>query len=124
MSVCLSPINLKTFKTREKMTYKYIPNIMIYAAINNYKLLEIIKHTFLEYCNLSVFGYNNRTNEFWAKKFKNSDYLLYFTLTIKSIDYNNSFIVICPLVGSNSEIEKLVKKINQILSLYQTNICM
>ena len=123
MSICLSQINLKTFKTREKFVYKYLPNIIIYAAINNYKLLDIIKYTFLEYCNLSVFGYNNRKNEFWAKKIKNSDYLLHFTLTIKSIDCNNSVIVICPLVGSNSEISKLVANINQILSLYQTNIC-
>ena len=120
MSACLGPINLKAFKSKEKIFYKYIPNIKIYCNINKNKLIDIINYTFLKCCNLSVFGYNNRTGEFWAKKFKNTYYLLHFTLALKSIDNNNSFIVISPLVGDDNEIVKLVSNINQIISLYKT----
>jgi hypothetical protein len=120
MSACLAPINFKAFKCKEKIFYKYVPDIKIYCNINKNKLIDIIKYTFLETCELSVFGYNNRTHEFWAKKFKNNDYLLHFTLILKSIDNNNSFIVISPLVGDDNEIVKLVSNINQIISLYKT----
>jgi hypothetical protein len=122
MAVCLNQINLNTFNSRKNFAYKYIPNINIYCNINKNKLIDVIKYTFLEYCNLSVFGYNNRTDEFWAKKFKNCNYLLNFTLKIISIDYNNSFIVISPLVGNNNEIVKLVDNINKILNLYKNNV--
>ena len=122
MSVCLNQINLKTFNSRNKFAYKYMPSINIYCNINKNKLIDIIKYTFLECCNLSVFGYNNTTDEFWAKKFKNFDYLLNFTLKIISIDYNNSFIVVSPLVGNNTEIVKLIDNINKILNLYKNNV--
>jgi hypothetical protein len=118
MSTCLSPIILKALTCKENVFIKYIPTINIYCNINKNKIVDIIKYTLLESCNLSMFGYNNRTDEFWGKKIKNNNYLIHFTLEIKYIDNNNSFIVISPFIGDNNEIIKIVSNINQIISLH------
>ena len=122
MAACLKPINLKTVIRRDTLLYNYVPNINIYCNISKNRLFEIIKYTFIESCNLSVVGFNNQTEEFWGKKFKHNNYLLHFTLIIKSIDCNNSFIIISPLVGDNNEIVKLINNTIQIINLYKQDL--
>ena len=119
MAAWLKQINLKTVIRMDKILYNYVPDINIYCKISKNRLFDIIKHTFIESCNLSVVGFNNQTEECGGKKFKHNNYLLHFTLIIKSIDCNNSFIIISPLVGDNNEIVKLIYNINQIINLYK-----
>jgi hypothetical protein len=117
----MQPFNLKSFSNRQKIKFKYIPDIKIKCCIEKELLIEIIKKKLVEYFNLSVFGYNNQFDEFWAKKIINDEYLLHFTMIITSSGYEKSNIIISPLVGSDKEINDLILKIIEILKLYDSS---
>lgn len=122
MSVCFNPINLNTFSPRKNIDFRYIQNIYLNCNINKHNLLDIIKFTFLDYCNLTVFGYNNINDEFWAKKICKNNYLLHFTLKIKSLDFEHSLITISPLVGNDEEIKIIYDNIKNMIDLYQSSV--
>jgi len=113
--------NLRRLSRRMKIENIHIPELLINCSINKFLLLDVIKFTFLQYCHFSVFGYNNQTDEFWAKKIINNKYLLYFTLKINYCDLNSSNIIIFPLVGDQLEFKNLLSLIQNNINLYQSN---
>ena len=68
---------------------------------------------------MSVFGYNTYSDEFWAKKIIKDEFLLHFTLTVKSIGHENSNIIITPIVGNDKEIKNLLSHIKETIYLYK-----
>ena len=121
MSAYTIPSSLKKNTSRESFRYGIIPNISIYCDIDKSKLLDIIQFTFKQKGDFSVFGYNTNTEEFWAKKFIKNEFLLHFTLIIKSKDYENSNIIIKPIIGSDKEIKNLVSDIKEMINLYKNS---
>lgn len=119
MSACLLPFSLKNFKSKDRIRYKIIPKISICCDIDKNKLYDIIQYTFIQKNDLSVFGYNTNSEEFWAKKFINNEFLLHFTLNIKSNGYQNSNIIVTPIIGNDKEIQKLVSDIKEMINLYK-----
>ena len=120
MSVCFNPYNIKTFTNKQKIKYKYIQDIKLHCNINKDFLYDIISFILAGYLDLSVIGYNNHAEEFWAKKVINNIYLLNFTLKIKSYGYENSVIIISPTVGDELEIKNLKQKFTDMLKLYDS----
>jgi hypothetical protein len=68
MVVCFTPYNVKTFNTRQKICYDYIHDIKFKYNISKPLLTDIVSFVLARYLELSVIGYNSRTDEFWAKK--------------------------------------------------------
>jgi hypothetical protein len=120
MAVCFTPYNVKTFSPRNKINYKYIPDIKFYCNISKDLLTDIISFMLAGYLELSVIGYNKRTEEFWAKKFIDNIYLLNFTLSIKSYECERSEMIIKCSVGNENEINNLISKITDMLKLYNS----
>jgi hypothetical protein len=120
MTACFNPINLKN-SIRKNVSYRYIPNISIVCNINKNKIYDIIKFTFLDISELTVFGYNNYSEEFWGKKIIKNSYLLHFTIKIQSYGYEESALIISPLVGDDNEINMIVKSIHEMVELYQSS---
>ena len=119
MTACLIPFCLKKITSRDSLRYRIIPKISICCDIDKNKLSDIIQSSFTQKGDLSVFGYNTHCDEFWAKKIINDEFLLHFTLTVKSIGYENSNIIITPIVGNDKEIKNLLSHIKETIYLYK-----
>lgn len=117
--MCFKPFDVTSFNPKKKINnYKYIHDIIINCNIDKDYLLDIMQHTLVDSLKLSVFGYNNTTQEFYAKKIIKNMYLLHFTLSIKSDGYKNSNIIISPSIGSEGEIKNVINTITDIVSLF------
>jgi hypothetical protein len=121
MTACLIPFCLKRTTSRDALRYRIIPKISICCDIDKNKLSDIIQFSFAQKGDLSVFGYNTRYNEFWAKKIVKDEFLLHFTLNIKSIGYENSNIIITPIIGNDKEIKNLILYIKEMIELYESS---
>ena len=119
MTACLIPFSLKKITSRDSLRYRIIPKISICCDIDKNKLSDIIQTSFTQKGDLSVFGYNTHYDEFWAKKIIKDEFLLHFTLTVKSIGYENSNIIITPIVGNDKEIKNLLSHIKETIYLYK-----
>ena len=119
MTACLIPFCLKKITSRDNLRYRIIPKISICCDIDKNKLSDIIQSSFTQKGDLSVFGYNTHCDEFWAKKIIKDEFLLHFTLTVKSIGYENSNIIITPIVGNDKEIKNLLSHIKETIYLYK-----
>lgn len=121
MSACFLPIDFRQNIT-SKLQFRYTEKISIPCQISKNILTEIITILFTNY-KFTVFGYNNRLDEFWCKKNVSNKCMLYFTTNIHSINSNLSNLVITPLSGDNSQFNNLLNVINKTLKLYQPNMC-
>ena len=121
MTACLVPFSFKKITSRDALRYRIIPKISICCDIDKNKLSEIIQFTFIQKGDLSVFGYNTHSEEFWAKKIVNNEFLLHFTLNIQSNGYQNSNIIVTPIIGNDKEIKNLVSDIKEMVNLYENS---
>jgi hypothetical protein len=121
MTACLIPFCLKKTTSRDALRYRIIPKISICCDIDKNKLSDIIQFALIEKGDLSVFGYNTHYDEFWAKKIIKNEFLLHFTLTIKSNGYENSNIIINPIIGNDKEIKILISYIKETIDLYKNS---
>jgi hypothetical protein len=121
MTACLTPFSLKNLTSRSALRYRIISKISICCDIDKNKLSDILQFTFTQKGDLSVFGYNTHSEEFWAKKIIKDEFILHFTLHIKSNGYQNSNIILTPIIGSDKEIKKLVSDIKKIVNSYENS---
>jgi len=121
MTACLIPFNLKKLSSRDRLRYRIIPKISICCDIDKNKLSDIIQFTFTQNSDFSVIGYNTHSEEFWAKKIVKDEFLLHFTLNIKSHGYEKSNIIVHPIIGNDKEIKNLVSEIKEMINLYESS---
>jgi len=121
MTACLIPFSLKKITSRDNLRYRIIPKISICCDIDKNKLSDIIQASFTQKGDFSVFGYNTHYDEFWAKKIVKDEFLLHFTLIIKSNGYENSNIIIKPIIGNDKEIKHLISYIKETIDLYKSS---
>jgi signal peptidase I len=121
MTACLIPFCLKKTTSRDALRYRIIPKISICCDIDKNKLSDLIQFTFIQKGDLSVFGYNTHSDEFWAKKIVKDEFLLHFTLNVKSIGYENSNIIVTPIIGNDKEIKNLILYIKETIELYKSS---
>jgi len=118
MTTCLIPFS---FDNADFIQYRFVPKISINCDINRDILCEIIQFSFIHHNGISsVFGYNSSNDEYSIKKTIKNEFLLHVTLSIKSIDYENSTIIVKPLIGSDKEIKNFVCYIKEIVNLYKS----
>ena len=117
--MCFKPFDMQSFNSKKRLQpYKCIQDINIPCNIDKNYLIDVIQYTLVDSLKLSVIGYNNATQEFYAKKIIKNIYLLHFTLSIKSDGYKKSNIIISPSVGSEREIKHVINTITDIVSLF------
>jgi len=130
-SLCIKPIYKKNndinFQQNNLLFYqtrlcRYIPSISIYCNINIEQLIDFIQFTFFKEYKLSVFGYNNRENKFWAKKIINNNCILYFTLNILYCNNNRSKVTISPIIGNDIEIQMLINTFTNLCKIKYVTI--
>jgi hypothetical protein len=119
MTTCLNQFSLKNMAYNPDLKYRLISKITICCDIDKNKLIDIIQFTFSQKSDLTVFGYNSKSQEFWAKKIIKNEFMLHVTLNIKSINSDNSKIIVTPIIGNDKEIKKLIIIITEMISLYK-----
>jgi len=110
---------MTTYTLKEKIRMVNVEELYIHCDIEKKSLLDIIKFTFSKYGEFTMFGYNNRSSEFWAKKIKKNIYSLNFTLEIIVNELSTSTIVIRPIIGDKMEYTKIYNIIIDMIKLYQ-----
>ena len=121
MAACFKPTNVKSYSgLKDQISpFIYIQEICIKCNICNDSIFDIINFILKEKCDFSAFGFNIKTQEFWAKKIKKDKIILHFILNIKSSDSKKKEIIITPMVGHEREIIKIIQIINKTIQLYQ-----
>ena len=119
MTTCLNQFNLKNMPYNPDLRYRLISKISISCDIDKNKLIDIIQFIFSQKSDLSVFGYNTRSQEFWGKKIIKNEFLLHVTLSIKSVSSEKSNIIVTPIIGNDKEIKNIVLIIKEMICLYQ-----
>jgi len=112
------PFNVDNNKINKRyIRAKFISEITISCDINKNRLIQLIQFSFRNKGDFNVFGYNSKTDEYWAKKIVKNDIILYFTLTIKPNSYLNTDIIINQIIGKNNEMQKFVFYLDETITL-------
>jgi hypothetical protein len=115
-AISFSNKSLNKMSSLKYTTYKkyYIKPIKIICNQSKTQIDENITKILQKYCNLGVYGYNTSRDEYWGKKYESKKCVLYFKLKIKSLDDDNSSIIIFPEFESNeieiNNLEKILQK--------------
>jgi len=120
-AISFSNKSLNKMSSLKYTAYKkyYIKPIKIICNQSKMQIDENITKILQKYCNLGVYGYNTSRDEYWGKKYEGKKYeskkcVLYFKLKIKSLDDDNSSIIIFPEFESNeieiNNLEKILQK--------------
>ena len=99
--------------------FRYIQPITIICNINCLILNDLVFNILANDCDLNIYGFNRINGEYWGKKSEKSVTKMHFTLTIYKKDYITSYITISPIVGNESEIQKIMFIFVKILKLYE-----
>jgi len=114
----LIPFNVDKTKTYNRyVRARFTSEFTIACNINKNRLIQLIQFSFRNKGDLNVFGYNSKTDEYWAKKIVKNDIMLYFTLTIKPNSHLNSDIIINQIIGKNNEMQKFVFYLDETITL-------
>jgi len=112
------PFNVDNNKINKRyIRAKFTSEITISCDINKNRLIQLIQFSFRNKGDFNVFGYNSKTDEYWAKKIVKNDIILYFTLTIKPNSYLNTDIIINQIIGKNNEMQKFVFYLDETITL-------
>jgi hypothetical protein len=122
MSVRLYPIkNQLMFQENKCNKYLYMELIKLNYFINKSKLENIIRNVLLNFCEVSVIGYERLTDKYWCKICENNCCILHVEIEILYKNNNTSDIHILPFVGNKTNLKKFIFDINEALQLYQTS---
>ena len=119
MAIYLNPV--LSGNKENIISYKSIPNCLIHCCISKENIYAIMNLLLVEYCCVSVYGYNKSNDKYWGKKIKNQICELYFEISVKNNGENNSTIAIVPNIGTDQNIKFIYKIIVEAISLHEKN---
>jgi hypothetical protein len=100
----------------------HMQSIKLQYYINRTKLDNIMRNILLNFCEVSVIGYNNLNKNYWFKICENKYCVLHAEIEILYKNSEISELNILPLVGNINTIKKFVYDINEALYLYQSSL--
>ena len=81
------------------------------------KMCEVMNLILINYCKVSVCGYNKTDDEYWGKQINNNVCDLFFQILVKNTGEHNSSIIIVPTIGTKLKIINLCKIIKNVIEL-------
>jgi hypothetical protein len=115
MTACFLPFNIKDINKKNSLQIRFASPTNILVSLNKRDAYDKICYLMAASFKLNSFGYNKKINEFWGKRANKEKCLLQFNLQINEIDSNSSYIVITPIVGTVSEIDKFIDSFIQCI---------
>lgn len=119
MFVCFYPVDIddKLYK-KQNEKYRFIESKDIICYIDKYKLEDMMKFILIDYCEVSVMGYDTLRNRYWCKIYNKKKCELHIELEIEYRNTNKSEMRIIPLLGSNKILNKFLINMNECMKLY------
>ena len=121
MAVRLYPIKVENMNDNKDDLYLYMRSIKLNYVINKTNLDNIMRKVLLNFCEVSVLGYNQFKQKYWCKICENKYCVLHAEIEILYKNSEQSEINILPLVGNKNNIKKFVLDIHEALYLYQSS---
>lgn len=122
MSVCLYQSSNK-FKPskRSPERFRIINNISLTYYLDKSEFDKIMQHIFIDFCDITVLGYDKYNDKYWCKKYNNSRCILHLEIKVISKGYEYSDIKIMPLIGEEDVINLFVMDFNESVQMYKTS---
>jgi hypothetical protein len=111
--VCLS------YNYYNKLRYQRMTPQYIIISINKYTIYKIIKEL-LDYCKMTVIGYNKYNDLFWCKKYHNYDCIIHYNIKIIDNDEDTCKLLITSLIGNVNDIKNFINNINDFINIYKS----
>jgi hypothetical protein len=99
---------------------KKLKQHIIFCEINKDRLNQMINYIFIDFCKLSVYGYDSHIDEYWGKKMFANRSLLHFNFSINYHNDKSSVILISPISGDIIDINELVAKVKESFEFYSS----
>ena len=119
MSVCFLPFNIKETSIKNISQFRFVTPINVLIGLNKKDAYDKICYLLAVSFKLNAFGYNKNVNEFWGKRTNKEKCILQFNLQINEVDIDRSYVVITPIVGTISDINKFISSFIQCIGIYE-----
>lgn len=86
--------------------------------ISKFELERIINQLLIDFCEMTVIGYNKNEDNYWCKKYNNNICVMFLKLLIRQLGNNYSEIIIFPIEG---DINDFVFDLHIAIKLYKTS---
>jgi hypothetical protein len=114
MSACIYPTNSGSNSALERIQ---VNEIHLNCRLSKSEFDAIIQRILIDFCNMTVLGYDNREDNYWCKKYENQRCVLYIKMHIKV----NAKISILPIIGNKDDIDMFVYDFNDSVIMYKTS---
>jgi hypothetical protein len=121
MPACFLP-NGEKYKSVIGTKYRYIKPCKFTCNVKIENLYEILQKGLKKISEINIYGFNSKTNEYWLKNINKCESKLYFKISIIEKEKTSSYIIITPILGTDTDINILTIKIINLLKIYDTNI--
>lgn len=98
-----------------------IDNIKITYNICKSDIDKIIQNVCIEFCDMTIFGYDKYHDKYWCKKYNKFKCVLSVEIKILSTGFNLSNIIIEPKIGDTYNIHLFVNAFNESIQMYNTS---
>lgn len=101
--------------------HKDMDNIKIYWNVSLGMADKLIQKILVEFCDISVLGYNKLTNKYLGKKYCGSICVLLVEVKINEISDDLVEIKVVPLVGNIRNIKAFITDLQDSISTYKSS---
>lgn len=118
MSACIYPTNSVSNSALER---NQVNEIHLNYRLSKSEFDAIIQRILIDFCNMTVFGYDKQADTYWCKKYNNSSCVLHLTIQIHFTSLGHSKISILPIIGNKDDIDMFVYDFNDSVIMYKTS---
>ncbi len=121
MSLCIQPSNSNSYLYLRSPERIQTNEIILNYRLDKSDLDSIIQRILIDFCNITVLGYDKHEDKYWCKKYNNLSCVLYIKIQIKFNSFDCSKISILPIIGKKDEIDMFVYDFNDSIIMYKTS---
>ncbi len=101
--------------------FQNVDKIKITYYICKSEFDKIIQNVCIDFCDMTIFGYDNYHDKYWCKKYNKSICVLNVEIKVLSKGGDVSDIIIEPKIGDMYNIHLFVHAFNESIQMYNTS---
>lgn len=118
-SVCYLTLMIDSRKLKRREKIQILQPVSIDYEIEKRSFHPIIEHIISRTCDMKIYGYNKKEEVFWCKETKNCICTLFINISLCSIDYTHTKVIITPVVCNATDFECFITKFKDAMKLYE-----
>jgi hypothetical protein len=121
MSLCIYPTHsTSNFELRSPDRFRG-NEIKLNCFVKKSELDKIIQHILIDFCNITVLGYDKNEDTYWCKNYDETSCILYIKIQINFNSFDSSEISILPITGDKNNIHMFIYDFNDAIQMYKTS---